>query len=72
MSVGLAPTFTLILISLGFASAAGSFWHPIALGLLSQRFPERRGFVICLHRAGGSVGSTIAPTLVGVLLLVIS
>lgn len=72
MLVGVAPTYTLILISLGFASAAGSFWHPIALGLLSQSFPERRGLVISLHRAGGSVGSTIAPTLVGFLLLVVT
>jgi MFS family permease len=68
MLVGVVPGYTLILIGLAFASTAGSLWHPIALGLLSQRFPERRGFMLSLHRAGGSVGSTLAPVLVGLLL----
>ena len=68
MLVGVLPTYSLILLGLAFASTAGSLWHPIALGLLSQRFPERRGFMLSLHRAGGSVGSTVAPALVGLLL----
>jgi MFS family permease len=45
-------------------------WHPAALGLLSQTFPHRRGFVVSLHRSAGSVGDVAGPLLVGGLLLV--
>lgn len=70
--IGLAPTYYVILIALGFAAAAGSVWHPPALGILSQRFPERRGFYISLHRSAGNVGETIAPLAFGLLLAVVA
>jgi MFS family permease len=70
--MGVAPNYLVILLALGFASAAGSFWHPPALGILSQRFPERRGLLISLHRASGSAGESLAPILVGLLLVVAS
>ena len=47
--IGVFPNYYVIIISLGFAAAAGSIWHPPALGILSQRFPERRGFYISLQ-----------------------
>jgi len=70
--VGLAPSYMLILAALSLASAAGSLWHPPALGILSQRFPERRGFVLSLHRSTGNLGETISPILVGALLVAVT
>lgn len=70
--IGLAPSYYVILVALGFAAAAGSVWHPPALGILSQRFPERRGFYISLHRSAGNVGETIAPLAFGLLLAVVA
>ena len=70
--IGLAPSYYVILVALGFAAAAGSIWHPPALGILSQRFPERRGFFISLHRSAGNVGETIAPLAFGLLLAVVA
>ena len=49
--VGLSPSYLLILLSISLAGAAGSIWHPAALGLLSQRYPEHRGFLLALHRS---------------------
>ncbi|MFC1958717.1 MFS transporter [Chloroflexota bacterium] len=69
--VGLSPTYPLILLSIGLAGAAGSIWHPAALGLLSQRYPERRGFMLALHRSSGNIGDVLGPLLVGALLLVL-
>ncbi len=69
--VGLSPNYLLILVSIGLAGAAGSIWHPAALGLLSQRYPERRGFMLALHRSSGSIGDVVGPLLVGALLLVL-
>lgn len=66
--VSLAPTYWWIVAALIVVGMGGAVWHPIALGLLSQRFPKRRGLVIAMHRASGSVGDTISPPLVGFLL----
>ncbi|MCY4624938.1 MAG: MFS transporter [Chloroflexi bacterium] len=70
--IGVFPNYYVIIIALGFAAAAGSIWHPPALGILSQRFPERRGFYISLHRSAGNVGETIAPAVFGLLLGIIA
>ncbi len=66
--VATLPVYGLILAALVVASAGSALWHPPALGLLSQRFPERRGLFISLHRSAGNVGDTIAPIVVGFLL----
>lgn len=69
--VGLAQTYVTILFAVLLAGAAGSLWHPAAIGLLSRTTPGRRGFVVTLHRASGSVGDVVGPIVVGLLLLVI-
>ena len=63
--VGLAPSYGLILAALIFAHIGSALWHPPALGLLSQRFPSRRGLVIALHRSTGSLGDFGGPLMVG-------
>ena len=70
--VGLAPSYLLILVALSFAASAGSLWHPPALGILSQRYPQRRGLMLSLHRSTGNLGETVAPVLVGALLAVLA
>ena len=66
--VAMSPTYALILAALVFASAGSALWHPPALGLLAQRYPQRRGFMISLHRSFGNIGDTVGPLLVGILL----
>ena len=66
--VSIAPSYTLILVALAIASAGTAMWHPPALGLLAQRFPERRGLFISMHRSTGNLGDWIGPLIVGVLL----
>ncbi|MFC1958775.1 MFS transporter [Chloroflexota bacterium] len=70
--IGLSPNYPLILLSIGIAGAASSIWHPAALGLLSQRYPERRGFMLALHRSSGNVGDVLGPLLVGASLLILA
>ncbi|MFQ5827292.1 MAG: MFS transporter, partial [Dehalococcoidia bacterium] len=70
--VGLAPTYGLILAALVFAHVGSAMWHPPALGLLSQRFPSRRGLVIAMHRSTGSLGDTAGPWVVGILLVALT
>jgi len=66
--VSISPSYLFILAALFIASAGSALWHPPALGLLSQRFPRRRGWYISLHRSTGNVGDLIGPLLAGLLL----
>ena len=70
--VSVAPTYNLILAALALASAGSALWHPPALGLLAQRFPQRRGFFISLHRSAGNVGDWVGPLVVGALLVLLA
>ncbi len=70
--IGVAPTVPTLAIAIFVAGAAHSLWHPAAMGLLSERFPERRGFMIATHRSSGSVGDVVGPVIVGALLVVMS
>ena len=70
--VSLAPSYGLILLGLAIAGIGSGTWHPPSLGILSERYPRRRGFLIALHRSTGSVGDTVGPLLVGLLLVTIT
>ena len=59
--VGSAPTYPLMLAAMLLVGLGPSIFHPPALGALSRRFPERRGFVISLHGTGGSLGEATGP-----------
>ncbi len=70
--LGLATNFMVALIAASLFTTAITFWHPSAIASLSREFATRRGFAISLHGTGGSIGETLGPVLVGVLLGVVS
>jgi MFS family permease len=60
------PTFAIPNV---LARIGGSPQHPVGNGLLAEQFPpERRGFAISAHIAGGNVG-TVVVALIGVPLI---
>ena len=66
--VGIAPSYWAVLLAISVAGVGTSMWHAPSFSTLSARYPDRRGLAMALHRSGGSVGDTIAPAVVGVLL----
>jgi MFS family permease len=70
--VAIAPVYLVLLLALLLPSAGAALWHPPALGILAQRFPKHRGFMVSLHRSTGNVGDAIAPVVVTLLLGVVS
>lgn len=79
MVVGLATLFMgsvasylpVVLAAILFGGGT-AFWHPPAIAALSQRFPQRRGFVVALHGSGGSIGEALGPIIVGSLLAILA
>ena len=69
---GLAPNFWILVLGVGLGSAAGSFWHPVGLGILSYTFPNNRALMMSLHRSAGSFGETFTPFLVAGALIFVS
>ena len=65
----LAPSFVGFSIANVLSKVGGSPQHPVGNALLSEQFPpERRGFAISAHIAGGNVGTITIP-LIGTWLL---
>jgi FSR family fosmidomycin resistance protein-like MFS transporter len=58
---GLAPTYWWMFAAMLLIGIGPSLYHPPAIGALSRRFPDKRGFAISLHGTGGSVGQVIGP-----------
>lgn len=55
----------LVMFLVGFGPA---MFHPPAIGELSRRFPDRRGFAVSLHGVGANVGEVIGPPVVAAFL----
>ncbi len=67
---GIAPNTAVLIIAVSLGSAAGSFWHPVGLGILSYTFPKDRALLMSLHRSSGSLGEVGTPFIVAAALLV--
>jgi MFS family permease len=67
-----APNYALLLVALAIGSGAGSFWHPVGLGILSTSFPERRALMMALHRSAGSIGEVASAVAIGAALFLLT
>ncbi len=67
--MGTATFYVSALVAAGLLGLASGLWHPTAIGHLSHRFPDRRGFALSMHGVGASIGDSLAPIAVGAILL---
>jgi MFS family permease len=70
--VGVSHSFFWVALFMAFVGVGNYLWHPAAISTLSEKFPDKRGFAIAIHAVGPNIGESIAPLLVGVLLLFLS
>jgi MFS family permease len=69
MLAGLATSIGQLLAAISASRIGASPQHPVGNGILSDAFPpERRGFAISTHIAGGNVGTILVPFVGGALL----
>src|SRR5262245_38966887 len=70
--MGFSHDYWLLLTCAGLVGIGINLWHPTAIPLLAQRFPDRKGLVVSIHGMGGNVGDALAPLVAGALLMVLS
>lgn len=68
MLIGLAPGYAAIAILLAASGLFTNIWHPPAIAILSNQFPERKGLALSFHGGGAGAGETLAPLGAGFLL----
>ena len=69
---GYAASYWAMFAAMLLVGIGPSLYHPPAIGSLSRRFPDKRGFAISLHGTGGSMGEVLGPvTTAGVLTLLV-
>lgn len=70
--MGFAPGYSTILPIMFFAGIGPAMFHPPAIGELSRRFPDRRGFAVSLHGMAANFGEVLGPiTMAGLLSLMV-
>lgn len=61
---GFAPGYVSMLMVMFVAGIGPAIFHPPALGELSRRFPDRRGFAVSLHGMAANVGEVLGAPVV--------
>lgn len=69
LAASVAPGYWTLGVFLAIAGAGAAAWHPVAMGTMVQRMPDRRAFALAIHSIGGTVAEIIAPLIVGFLLV---
>ena len=70
--MGFTHQYWTLLTCAALVGIGNNIWHPTAIPLLAQNFPERRGLAVSIHGMGGNVGDAIAPLVAGSLLTFMS
>lgn len=70
--VGVSHTFFWVALFMAFVGVGNYLWHPAAISTLSEKYPDKRGFAIAIHAVGPNIGESLAPLVVGILLLSLS
>ncbi|HZO47202.1 MAG TPA: MFS transporter [Xanthobacteraceae bacterium] len=70
--MGFSHDYWLLLTCAALVGIGNNLWHPTAIPLLAQRYPDRKGLVVSIHGMGGNVGDALAPLVAGAMLAVLS
>ncbi|MGQ4809670.1 hypothetical protein NKDENANG_03093 [Candidatus Entotheonellaceae bacterium PAL068K] len=70
--LGFAAELLMVLLFGSLAAMVSNAWHPVAMSMLGERFPARRGYALGWHGAGANLGQSISPLAAGAILAVLS
>ena len=61
LAVSLSPGYLWIVVLVALAELGSVAWHPPAMAIMADQFPEKKGLAISIHSLGGAVAGAIAP-----------
>src|SRR3974390_895276 len=59
--MGFSHSYWMLLVCTALVGFGNNLWHPVAIPLLADRFPDRRGLAVAFHGTGGNDGDAGAP-----------
>ena len=68
LAASVVSDYWLLVAFLAIGAAGSGAWHPVAMGAMVDRMPERRAMALAVHSVGGTLGEVLAPLSVGFLL----
>lgn len=71
-SAGLASGMAGLVAAVIVIGLTNNLWHPAAISYLSLKFPKNRGYALSIHSLGANFGDTVAPVVVGFMLVWLS
>ncbi|MDI7261278.1 MAG: MFS transporter [Thermodesulfobacteriota bacterium] len=66
--VGFSETYLAIFILIPLADFFKNMWHAPAMSILSEVYPERKGFALGFHGAAANLGQSISPLVLGIMI----
>ena len=69
LSLSVAPTFTMVLVSVGLIGVGSSVFHPEASRVARMASGGRHGFAQALFQVGGNAGQSIGPLLAALIIV---
>jgi len=67
-AVGFAQHYLYLLIVIPLATTFSNLWHSPAMSVLSETYPDRKGFALGMHGATANLGQALSPLVVGLLI----
>ena len=67
--ISFSPFYAFLFFGISIIALGSSIWHLPSIVELGSRFPDKRGTVLAVHGAGGSVGDITGPIITGVILM---
>ena len=64
-TMGIAPTFVVLIALGGIAGIASGFFHPVSMKVISENYPEKRGKAFGFFNFGGLLGYWLIPLTFG-------
>ena len=66
--IGFSHYYLLLLILIPLATTFSNLWHAPAMSVLSEAYPEKKGFALGVHGAAANLGQSVSPLVVGLLI----
>ena len=67
--IALSNSYTLLLLCMVLIGIGSNLWHPAAMSMLRDSYPQKRGWAMGWNSSSGHMGDALGPFVTGILLV---